>query len=610
MFEVSKATFALFGYLRIKQILNSMKKIHSLLCLLLTLVILFGCEPNENNSSGQNDDAFAQNFGNAVARDFIGQVLDIDNNPIQGVSVKIGSSTAQTDVNGVFIINNANVYKKFAYITAKKVGYLDGSRSMVPTTGKNNVKIMLLPNAPLETIQAGVVSEVSIYSGTKVKFQGGFQDENGADYSGPVQVSMFHLTPTDENIDKLMPGMLYAQTSTNQEAVLETFGMLNVELRGSTGQKLNIKEGQTAEITMRIDDSQIATAPSSIPLWHFDEEKGYWKQDGVATKVGNKYVGEVTHFSWWNCDVQFPTVTLTLTVVDSNGNGISNVGVGLLANGNTWPAMGYTNEDGQVSGLIPANQTLTLNVYASYYTCGANNIVYTTSIGPFSANTTLPTITINNSSTTLSSNVVGTLVKCNNTNVTNGYVILNRYGNYSLSTVTNGAFSFNEIYCPNDTAFTLKGFDVENLQQTDSISYNFTAPITTIGNLQACTAIDEFISYKIDNDPTVFILENFYGGVNQGGIPAGMSVYGQGSTGGISVWGTTAVPGIYSTSQFSIEGGGIGFIGPNTINTIQFNLSQFGAIGDYIDMTFSGTYQDPNGGNHTLTGVVHVIRDN
>ena len=55
---------------------------------------------------------------------------------------------------------------------------------MVPTSGKNNVKIMLLPNAPLETIQSGVESEVSIFSGTKVKFQGGFQDENGTNYSG------------------------------------------------------------------------------------------------------------------------------------------------------------------------------------------------------------------------------------------------------------------------------------------------------------------------------------------------------------------------------------------------------------------------------------------
>jgi len=593
-----------------------MKKIHSFCCLLLLAVSFSSCNPNDdsNNNAGPNDDTFAQNFGSTVARDFIGQVVDIDNVPIQGVTIKIGTSTVQTDVNGVFIINGANVYQKFAYITAKKVGFIDGSRAMVPTSGKNNVKIMLLPNAPLETIQSGVVSEVSIYSGTKVKFQGGFQDENGTNYSGPVQVSMFHLTPTDENLSKLMPGMLYAQTSTNQEAVLETFGMLNVELRGSAGQKLNIKEGQTAEITIRIDDSQIATAPSSIPLWHFDEERGYWKQDGVATKVGNKYVGEVSHFSWWNCDAFSQMVTLTVTVVNGNGNPVSNAGVGLIANGNTWPAMGFTNNNGQVSGLIPANQTLTLNVYASYYTCGANNIVYTTTIGPFSTNTTLPNIVINNSPTTLSSNVVGNLVKCNNTPVTNGYVLLNRYGNASFSPVINGAFSFNEIYCPNDTQFTLKGFDIENLQQTDSISYTFTAPITTIGNLQACTAVDEFISYQIDNNPVVYIISNVNGGFGQGAIGGGGGIFisGTSQVQTIYIWGDTYIPGIYTTAQFTIEGAGVGYISSTTTNTIQFNLSQFGAVGEYIDMTFSGTYQDQQvaGLTHTLTGVAHVIRDN
>lgn len=589
-----------------------MKKIQSHLCLLLLVVAFSSCESNDdNNNSGPNDDTFAENFGNTASKDFIGQIVDIYNDPIQGVTIKIGSSTTQTDVNGVFIINGAQVYERFAYITATKTGYIDGSRSMVPTTGKNNVKIMLLPNSPMETIQSGVTSEVSIYSGTKVVFDGAFVDANGNDYSGSVQVAMFHLTPTDENISKLMPGMLYAQTETNEQAILETFGMLNVELRGSAGQKLNIKEGHTAEITIRIDDSQLATAPSSIPLWHFDEERGYWKEDGVATKVGNKYVGEVSHFSWWNCDAPFPLVTLTVTIVDTNGNGISNVGVGLIANGNTWPVMGYTNNQGQISGLVPSNQTIVLNVYPDYYSCNSSNIIYTTSIGPFSANTTLPNIVINNSPTTMSSSVVGNLVKCDNTNVTDGYVILSRAGGYSVSPVTNGAFSFNEIYCPSNTQFTLKGYDLENLQTTDSIAYNFTAPITTIGNLQACTAVDEFISYQIDGGAPVFLIQQVSGAttipgtINQNALNLGAS----NATGGIYIWGSTNIPGIYTTAQFSIEGNGVGYIASTTINTIQFNLNQVGAIGQYIDMTFSGTYTDSNG-VHTLTGVVHVIRDN
>ena len=97
-----------------------MKRIQNLLWLLVIAISVTSCNPDDGNSpSGQNDDTFSQNFGTAVNRDFIGQVVDADNNPIQGVTVKIGSSTTQTDVNGVFVINNASVYQKFAYITAK-----------------------------------------------------------------------------------------------------------------------------------------------------------------------------------------------------------------------------------------------------------------------------------------------------------------------------------------------------------------------------------------------------------------------------------------------------------------------------------------------------------
>lgn len=585
-----------------------MKKIQNLLWLLVVAITVTSCNPDDGNSpSGQNDDTFSQNFGTAVNRDFIGQVVDADNNPIQGVTVKIGSSTIQTDINGVFVINNASVYEKFAYITAKKTGYIDGSRSLVPTTGKNNVKIMMIPFAAQATIQSGEASEVSIYSGTKVKFDGAFQDENGNDYSGAVQVALFHLTPSDTNISSLMPGMLYAQTETNQEAILETFGMINVELRGSGGQKLNIKSGHTAEITVRIDDSQLATAPSTIPLWHFDEAKGYWKQDGVATKIGNKYVGEVSHFSWWNCDAFAQMVRLTVTIVDSNGNEISNAGVGLIANGNTYPVMGYTNTEGQVSGLIPANQTLVLNVYASYYTCDADNIIYTTTIGPFSSDTVLPNVVVNLTSSTLSSTVQGNLLKCNGSNVTNGYVILNRYGNYSVSPVTNGAFSFSELYCPDDTQFTLKGVDLENFQQTDSISYNFVVPITNVGNLQACNSIDEFISYQIDNDPTIFIIDNLsaYWDMPYLEIQGYNNQYQQ----SLYISGFTNVPGLYNNAMFVMEGSPLGVIASMN-NTVQYSLNQFGAVGEYIDMTFSGTYQGPNNETHTVTGVVHVIRDN
>lgn len=585
-----------------------MKKINFLFAILCLAVM--SCNPSDDSDSNTNSATdFTKNFGAVASHDFIGQVVDVNNLPIQNAAVKIGASTVQTDVNGVFIINGANVYEKFAYITAKKVGYVDGSRAMIPTSGKNNVKIMMILSAPIATIQAGVSSEVALPSGTKVVFDGAFETEAGVAYTGSVVVSMFHLKSSDENISSLMPGMLYAQAADGLPKVLETFGMMEVELRSSGGEKLQIAKTHTAQINMPIDASQLATAPSSIPLWHFDEENGYWKEEGSATKVGNQYVGTVSHFSWWNCDTFSSTVSLTVKVVDSIGNPLSNVGVGLVVTSSNFTSyILYTDNNGQVSGLIPANQTLTLNNYSSIECSTAP--VNTMSIGPFSVDTVLADIVLNTSGNNLmAATVQGSLLKCDNTTVTNGYVSLN-YGNQTqFVTVTNGDFSFNTTYCNLNSNFKLKGVDYDSLQTTDSISYNFTSPITNVGNLNACNAVTEFISYQIDtNAPTYYTNyfqcftdgNSFY--MNGNGIDDAEEL-------GFYLTGNTFIPGIYNTSEFRIDNYLTGPIDSTITNSVQFNLSQFGAVGGYIDLTFNGTYTNLSG-THTVSGVAHVKRDN
>jgi hypothetical protein len=152
------------------------------------------------------------------------------------------------------------------------------------------------------------------------------------------------------------------------------------------------------------------------------------------------------------------------------------------------------------------------------------------------------------------------------------------------------------------------------LQQSTAINYNFATPLTNVGNVQACDAVAEFISYQIDSDPTVYLLDNVNAGTSQQGGPnTELYINGNGSaTGGsgLYIWGNTNTVGIYTTAQFSIEGSGVGYIGSTTTNTVQFNLTQVGAVGGYIEMTFSGTYMDSNNLSHTLTGAAHVIRDN
>ena len=580
-----------------------------LLILVLLFPFLFNNCSSDSGIDG-NSNATPLNFGSEVSKNFTGQILDENNNPVSNVAITVANKSATTDVNGVFIINNATVRDKFAFVTAKKAGYLDGSRSLVPTNGMNNVKITLLSGTIVGTVNSGATGSVSLSNGSKVTFDGNFKTENGQAYSGVVSVIMKHLDPTDATTFDKMPGMLLAQNSSGEERVLESYGMMNIELRGAASQKLQLST--TAQIEMPIATSQLSASPTTIPLWHFDETLGYWKEEGAATKQGTKYVGTVSHFSWWNCDAQFPTVRLSVTVVNSNGTPLANVRVGIRRATNSYTVNGTTNTQGQVSGLVPANESLTMVVFDS---CG--NIVSTTNIGPFAVATTLPNLVIPNS-TIQSTLVQGNLLKCDGTNATNGYVLMH-YGNQNqIATVTNGAFSFTMLVCSaTNTGFSLQGFDYDNLQTTNSINFTFTSPTTNVGNITACNSISEFISYRIDSNPVTYIIANINAsgrgatsGTNSSGVSiSAYNVIAPNTTQGFNLFGNTVIPGIYTTSMFSISSADIGSINVQTVNTVSFNLSSVGAVGQYIDITFNGTYTNSTG-SHTITGVAHVIRDN
>lgn len=580
-----------------------------ILSILVSLAIVFiSCE-SDNEASLLQQNNFAENWGISVKKDFMGKVVDETNKPISGVDIKIGQETAITDANGIFIIDAASVYNRFAYITAEKAGYLKGSRSLVPTDGTNQVQIMLLDQNVVGTVSSGSEGEVNLPNGTTVKFDGAFKDANGNDYTGDVTVMMQHLASSDTDIDKKMPGMLYAQNANNEERVLETYGMVNVELQGTGGQKLNIADGHKARIEFPIDPAQINNAPNTIELWYFNEEAGVWLEEGSAKKEGNKYVAEVSHFSWWNCDVPFPTIKICIRIEDANGNSIVGVKVELWRDGATFPAEGWSGENGEMCGFIPKNEALTMVVYDA---CGEK--VYTSSIGPFSTDTNLGTITISEIKT---STVTGTLLDCDNNPVTNGYVVLNSSGNQELTyKVTDGDFSFTAMSC--DDYFTLKGVDYTSLQSTGIISNTFASPsantrnIRNVGSMLTCDSVDDYVIHQIDNNPRVVSTNNVLSLnlYNDGDVT--FTAWGSGDEQldhriTIHVIKTDMMAGTYIISLLYIEH--IPEKPPYPIIESQFIISNYPAtIGEYLDATFAATYTDTTDVVRNITGTVHVKR--
>lgn len=593
-----------------------MKKIKILFTLLFVSFFISCNEEDEVNENSIHE--FSYNQGNTVNRNFHGLILDTSGNPVSNATVSIGSSSTQTNSNGLFSINNASVKEKFAHVKVVKSGFIDGSRVLIPTSGDNRINIMLIPNTPTATVASGVNSEVSLPNGTKVKFDGAFKDASGNAYSGNVNVGLYHLKPSDTYLTETMPGSLLASNSNGDAKILETFGMLHVELTGSSGQKLNLANGHTAEISLDIDASQLSSSPASIPLWSFDEVAGIWKEEGSATKVGNKYVGNVSHFSWWNCDMQFSQCNLTVTIQNSNNLPISNLIVTLFRPSQNNGTNGMTNSDGQVTGIIPANETLTLKISDF---CG--NLIYTTSIGPFATGSSNALPVINLTSTDISTiNIVGVLQTCTNANVTNGLVKLknlNSVNYYSqvLQTITNGNFSFVTNICGTTQQFELFGEDYTNMQMTNPITFTATAPVTNIGTINACNTVTEFITYQVDNNPGIYIISNINASINSPVAP------------GIYINNSQAIPfftmsadyitstGTYTTTtnpqiDFMFGGdipGTFDIINSTITNNVQFVVSQIGPVGGYIDMTINGSYTNTSG-IHTISATLHVKRDN
>lgn len=567
-----------------------------------------GGNDNDDDSVGNLD----QFFGAQISRDFLGQVVDENGNGIAGALVKTGGTMVSTDNNGVFFMENATVNEGFGYLRVTANGYVTSGRALLPTSGTNKVEIMLLSADVTATVNSGVAETVSLPNGTQVNLSGDYIDENGNPYSGTVDVILDYLDPASQDIDTVMPGMLYAEDASGDERYLETFGMISVELRDNSGNELNIDPNSPAELRFPLDPALQGVAPATIPLWSFDDVLGYWIEDGEATLQGNEYVGEVSHFSFWNCDAPFPVEDFCTTLLDPSGNPLTNTLVTISSPNTPFPRHGVTNQNGEVCGKVPSGIAMVLTVEDF---CG--NAVYSNTIGPFTATTNYGPITITPGGGTTSQQVTGQFNNCSGNPVTNGYVVVDYAGSQFIDYVSSGSYSVNLISCAPNNNFTLEAIDIANQETSGQIAYTFTPPVTSLGTITSCNAVAEYIEWTIDGT-AYFETSPINNDTNLGG---GFTVYANASSNffymsssdttlGTYTWGNgiQAPPGSMEMEMYEVlSSQNVDYNQP--IN-ITFQLNAYGPVGGYIDLTFGGTFTDNAGAIIPINGSMHVIRDN
>jgi hypothetical protein len=548
-----------------------------------------------NNNPGIIDDNITVNAG------IRGVVLDENNQPVPGASVVSGTATTTTDNYGAFSFSNINISKNNGYVKVTKAGYFLGTRTFIATQGRtHNVRIGLIPKTNTGNFNAAAGGTISLSTGGKLVMPAAaVTDASGNTYTGTVNVAMAWIDPTSNSLAELVPGDLRGITTTGEERGLETYGMIGVELTGTGNQQLKIATGKTAELSFPIPASLTGTAPATIDLWHFDEATGRWKQEGTATKTGANYVANVSHFSFWNCDAPFPLVEICMTVVNAaNNQPLNNVLVRIVRPNNSY-GTGRTDSSGNLCGRVPKNEALTLQVMDQ---CG--NVAYSQSIGPFSANTSLGTVSVtippSNSLT-----ITGTLTNCANANVTNGVVIIHTNGTHQyVVPVTNGSFSHTVIRCGTGTLnFSIIGIDHVALQQSTPVTGSGTTGTVNVGTIQACgTSSAQFAQYIVDGNvysytspPGQFGCADSIG--NWGSYTKKCQFFGSNTTngGGGATTGTfnlrffhNDAPGVLPISgghlQVSMAVNSITFLSPNPV----VNVTAFGpSPGGFIEGNFN-----------------------
>lgn len=515
-----------------------------------------------------------------------GHVTDDSNLPVSGAVVTAGSASTTTDINGDFSISSASLDKNAGYIKVDKSDYFPGSRTIMVNDGAlHYITVQLIKKKVSGTVSGSTGGNITVQGGGNIVFTGNsFVTAAGnSAYTGTVSVSTSFLNPSADNFDDIMPGALRGINTTNEETGLQSFGMMAVELAGASGEKLQLATGKPATLTFPITTDLQAEAPATIPLWSFNDTTGLWKEEGVATKQGNNYVGTVGHFSTWNCDYPFRQVTFRVRIKDENGNPVYKARV--VLRGTSTYAGEYTDSTGRVSCNIPTNRKMQLLVYDKCKT------LYNKEIGPFSSSANLGTLSVTVGSQTRL-NFSGQMVNCAGKDVTNGYADIFLDNVHHRAVVTNGKLSMAIDRCNNQpTTAIVTAYDKATNQSGTPITVSIPNGVN-LGKIEACgISSNQYLNYSLNLGSNVSYTvpaDSLSKSVN--GSQYTIWALRKTSSDNVALSFNASDTGLYVATSLNI------YHKPTTISktgTMNVRITEFGAAGSgYIAGSFTGNMKD------------------
>lgn len=552
---------------------------------LLTLVLVVGCYKDADFFVPDSTEA-----AQFVKSGFAGLVTDESGTPISGATVAIGDRTVQTDINGVYFLDNASVNIKKTFVTVNKAEYYESSRTLTAKVNSQiNLNFILTRKQEIGTFAVTAGETFSLPDGAVLEVP----TDGIANYEGEAALYANMWNLTDPNLSFQMPGDFIGENESGEEIALIPYGIFLVDVKDNTGGYLDVAADKTIKISIPVSDNN---APNSVALWLFDEIEGIWKEKGTATIEGQFYVAQVSEFGHWAIADMGERIDISGTVFkDSEPAGNILVALRNVTTGTT--RFTYSNSRGAYNFKVAANTLTKVGVYSR----SCNAFMESKDIAVAEEDLTNQDFISGNGITVYS----GESRDCNKESLADGYVIIAD----QLVVKLDDTGRFNGLISDNCLSpLTFRTFDTRNQEMAPTASPQNASPVQV--HLVACEGLNEFTNLNYNNRSLLLTTEAVANlqpeGSNEDGVIAlndetiGTLVFGfKGDSEG-----TYSVNSLELNDQLNDKNFEIAEI------DIEITLNETVETGETLMGSFMGEFTDLDGAAHSLSGSFRVIKDN
>ena len=282
-----------------------------------------------------------------------------------GASHRVGQT--DTDADGGYAVQVPVAPGRLTvHVEADGFAAQSGVVTMLGETASRTVHLDMVPVQSAQAFAAVEGVDVSVDGQPAVSLPGNAMvTDDGEAYTGQAVVSVAALDPSQD--PTVMPGDFLGWDAESQSAApIESYGAVDVALAADNGAPLQLNGTDPAQVSIPLARGRSPQeAPPTIPLYYWSEELGYWIEEGEArleeVAPGRwAYVGSVDHFSTWNADVFYDSVSIAGCVLDGDGDPVGYAELTARGIDYTGTSSAVADEEGRFEIEIRPNSELEL----------------------------------------------------------------------------------------------------------------------------------------------------------------------------------------------------------------------------------------------------------